>query len=902
MEFAGAQVSAATGAMESVVGKLAALLHDENEDFNGDVESLKAELEAVHALLKNTSEADDLDERARRWMKEVRELSYDVDDGLDDLMLPAGDGSGNNKPDGLAGKIKIWLRETTALRRTGEEIVAGINLSKASVEVEDPRDCYLYREMPELVVGVDGPSAELVKMLGMGGGGEDASVQQQQLKVVSIVGCGGLGKTTLARHVYRTFGGQFSCRAFVSLSRKPEVVAILRNVLSQLGYDQTIPGDVQPLVDCISSFLQDKRYFIIVDDVWDVQTWDIIKCAFPRSSHGSRILTTTRIHEVAKSCCASYRGRVYELSPLSIVDSERLLLKTVFHSDEQCPSHLKRVSGMILQKCGGVPLAILAVSELLAANTHEHQWEQAHNSIRHGLGTNPAVERIMRILLLGYSDLTHCLKSCLLYLSIFPEGYAIKKEHLVLRWIAEGFIREEHGYTLYESGERCFNELINRNLIQPGEINEFGEVETCRVHGIILDFIVSISKEVDFVTLLGIPGINPEPENKVRRLSLQEGSDIPKDLILCNARSLTVVGNRVKMPSLLDLRHLRILDFEGSSELEDHHLADIGNLFHLKYLRLKYSRITKLPEQIADLQYLESLDICGNNTTIEIPSAINQLRRLARLVVSDDTILPDEIGGVKALQVLEGINVNMQSTNFVRQLGQLSNLKKLSISFINYYAGDNWKENQEEMVSAICRLGKANLHILHIKINEGADEIFEESWCPAPHSLRELVIEVGIVSRVPRWIGSLVNLHKLVILMWDVGQEDVLILGGLPVLRHLCLTALTVGSKDERLKIDRIHGFPSLSHFKIGGEECALGLNFEAGSIPKLQKLELEFDAEETLSLTNGNFNFGIEHLSCLTSTSVRCTYDESIPPTLEAAMERAISAHPNHPTLVWIK
>jgi len=231
-------------------------------------------------------------------------------------------------------------------------------------------------------------------------------------------------------------------------------------------------------------------------------------------------------------------------------------------------------------------------------------------------------------------------------------------------------------------------------------------VETCRVHGIVLDFLVSISKKENFVTLLGAPGVNPDPENKVRRLSLQEGSDIPTDLVLRNARSLTVFGHCVKVPSLLDLRHLRILDFEGYRELEDHHLADMGNLFHLKYLRLKYSKITKLPEQIAELQYLESLDICGNNRTNEIPSAINQLRRLVRLVVSEDTVLPDEIGGIKALQVLEGINVNTQSTNFIRQIGQLPNLRKLSISFINYYAGDNWKENQEEMVSAICRLGK----------------------------------------------------------------------------------------------------------------------------------------------------------------------------------------------------
>jgi hypothetical protein len=253
----GAQVSAVTGAIGFVVGKLAALLPDENEDFNADVESFKAELEVLHAFLRSVSEAEDPDEQARRWMKEVREFSYDVDDSLDDFMLSADDRSGK-RPDGLAEKIKIWSREMTAHHRTGQEISASNNISKDSIDAEDPRDCSLYKEMSELV-GIDGPSAELVKMLDMGGK-EHLSVHQQQLKVVSIVGCGGLGKTTLARHVHRTFGELFSCRAFVPFSRKPDVVAILRNILSQLGYDQTLPGDVQPLIDSISSFLEDKRY------------------------------------------------------------------------------------------------------------------------------------------------------------------------------------------------------------------------------------------------------------------------------------------------------------------------------------------------------------------------------------------------------------------------------------------------------------------------------------------------------------------------------------------------------------------------------------------------------------------------------------------------------------------
>ncbi|KAE8802212.1 Disease resistance RPP13-like protein 4 [Hordeum vulgare] len=883
--------------MGSVLGKLGALFADGHEVSNGDVESLKAELQAVHAFLKATSQAEDPGERGRRWMKEARELSYDVEDALDKFMLHSRGGSGaaDNDSDGFSEKMSAWLSEAAARRRTGQEISDAISRA-GGAEAEDPRrDCSLYRETGE-PVGVAGPAAQIIRMVDGGG-------KQLDLEVVSMVGCGGLGKTTLARRVYDTMGQQFECRAFVSVSRRPHVVAILSDIRSQLGYeyDQSLTEDAKSLLDSISNFLQDKRYFIIVDDVWDVQTWDILKGAFPKGNFGSRIITTTRIHEVAKSCCASCGGRVYTVSPLSAIDSERLFFKLVFNSGEQCPSHLKIVSDKILQKCGGLPLAIIAISGLLIANTHEDQWEQVYSSIRHGLGSNPAVERTMRILLLGYFDLTPCLKSCLLYLSVFPEGCAVKKERLVMRWIAEGFIPEEHGHTLYESGQRCFNELIDRNLIQPGEIDKFGEVESCRVHGIIFDFLVSLSNQDNFVTLLGVPGVNPEPGNKVRRLSLQGDSEIPADLILCKARSLSVFGHCVKMPSLLKSRHLRILDLECSGKVEDQHLAEIGGLFHLKYLRLK-SKVGKLPQQIAELQSLESLEICESNATTEIPPAINQLTRLVRLVVHDETILPDEIGGLKALQVLRGINVNTQSTNFVRQLCLLSNLRELSTSFINYYAGDNWKENQEEMVNSICRLGKANLHVLHITINEGADEIFEESWCPAPLSLRELVVEVGVVSSVPRWIGSLVNLQRLAVLMWEVGEEDVVILGSLPDLRHLSLTALAAGSKEGRLRVAQSHGFPSLISFQIGGEECALGLVFEAGSMPKLQNLELEFDAQETSSVTDGEFDFGIKHLPCLTSTSVRSTCDESIRPTLEAAMERCINDHPNHPTLIWTK
>ena len=92
---------------------------------------------------------------------------------------------------------------------------------------------------------------------------ENESTHQQ--KVISIVGYGGLGKTTLARQVYDKIGENFECRAFVSISRTPEMSKILSSVLCQLrnqGY--THGGDVQLIIDQIRDFLKDKRYVSVV--------------------------------------------------------------------------------------------------------------------------------------------------------------------------------------------------------------------------------------------------------------------------------------------------------------------------------------------------------------------------------------------------------------------------------------------------------------------------------------------------------------------------------------------------------------------------------------------------------------------------------------------------------------
>ena len=271
-------VSVLAGVMTSVISKLTALLGEEYAKLKGlhrEVEFMKDELSSMNALLHRLAEVDcDLDVQTKEWSNQVREMSYDIEDCIDDFMKSLD----QTEMAKAAGLVQSVVQQLKALR-VRHQISSQFLGLKARVEdaskrrmrykldertfepsilrAIDARLPSLYAEQDGLI-GIDQPRDELIKCLMEGVG---ASVQQ--LKVISIAGPGGLGKTTLANEVYRKLEGQFQCRAFVSLSQQPDVNKILRNILSQVC-QQELPStdiwDEGKLIDAIRKVLQNKRH------------------------------------------------------------------------------------------------------------------------------------------------------------------------------------------------------------------------------------------------------------------------------------------------------------------------------------------------------------------------------------------------------------------------------------------------------------------------------------------------------------------------------------------------------------------------------------------------------------------------------------------------------------------
>lgn len=623
----------------------------------------------------------------------------------------------------------------------------------------------------------------------------------------------------------------------------------------------------------------------MIDDVWTIRAWEAIQSKLPENNCSSRIIVTTRIESVAKACSSSsVKGHyIHHMNPLKTEDSKKLFVSRAFGSSNATyPVELEDVMDKIVKKCGGLPLAIVSIASVLAGYRSagcKDKWETICKSIGSQMESNPTLEGMRQILTLSYNHLPHELKGCLMYLSIFPEDYAIEKYRLLCRWIAEGLVLEKRGLTLMEISESYLEELVSRNMIELRfGFGYYWQVESCQVHDMLLEVMVSKSLEVNFVSLLGGQYASMSYD-RIRRLSLQgddnkspHSLEKPKEkkagrgiegMDVEHVRSLSMFqhGGQKLLDHLVKFTLLRVLDLEGCEDLTDNHMRYICKLYLLKFLSLKGTNISKVPPQVDKLEHLQTFDLRDTNV-IGLSEAVKRLYKLERIQTTQTWKaefmwrLPRGLRKMKALREV-GFAVLGNDIQVAQEVSELEQIQELSVYVETEYPGSDVVV--EEFAKSLGKLySLRRLIIGAIDMDKEALNFLHQLPTP-PRLLRYLMIAGGMINKgLPTWVGSLTYLVHFN-MSWAYLVRDQLfgVLYELPSLKTIGIQNMCY--IDSELVSRTEHRFPGLTNLRVACSfDTFSAIRFEEGSMPMLETLSFNF--------SNRNRRIeGIEHLTSLT-------------------------------------
>ncbi|XP_030943719.1 disease resistance protein RPM1-like [Quercus lobata] len=399
-------------------------------------------------------------------------------------------------------------------------------------------------------------------------------------------------------------------------------------------------------------------------------------------------------------------------------------------------------------------------------------------------------------------------------------------------WFAEGFIEQVKGSTPEDVAERYLEELVFRNMLQVVRRNEFGRPKAFKMHDVMRDLALLISKSENFGVVHN--GGEEMAECKARRISIHTNKELGSFSGVSKLRSFLVFNKLKTLPS--GIKMLRVLDLAGAEidELPN----KVVNLFNLRYLNLKGTSVKELPKSISRLLNLQSLDI--SDTRIKaLPREIGKLKNLQYLIMHSHNRNSNDFRIVNGVQVpskicrltnLQSVSVIEARDDLIRQIRSMTQLTSLGIS--NVKAAD-------EMDLCDSIQGMTRLRRLLIMVTNEEETLRMDALSSPPRNLLSLVL-VGKLEKVPQWFSSLQNLTFLY-LHWSRLKEDVLPqIAALPNLVRLSINNAYSGKQMvfhtgfPKLTSLTIRNFPELNEIIIRRESV----------MPKVQSLYIAYCME----------------------------------------------------------
>ncbi|XVF47010.1 hypothetical protein PTKIN_Ptkin03bG0074700 [Pterospermum kingtungense] len=586
----------ASSSADLVVGQLISLVQSEASSLSrvpDEVKEMKLLLASMRSFLQDADDrAGPISQSQKDWVKNVRDLAYEAEDIINEFMYherKRQQWRGNHFKRlfqrSLHFPVDLYVRHQVAaklqdINKRMKSITERANqFGVQQLQVRDTTSHYdpnwknrlsessLFFKDEDLV-GIKKAQYQLLGWL---------MDEEPRRTVISVVGMGGSGKTTLVANTFNkpSVNQHFDFCSWITVSQQYEIEELFRSMVKGI-YRQSceeVPTTVDTmtyrvLVETLVQYLQPRRYLIVLDDVWSRQFWQEISIAFPEGMRGSRIMVTARREDVApiQFGLVSY---VHLIQSLREDEAWELFCKKAFPKElGGCPPDLDPLTRKLVEKCQGLPLAIATLGGLMSSKKLMADWKRVHDNLNWELINNPDLELVKTISLLSYHELPFQLKHCFLYCSMFPEDYEIGRKRLIRLWMAEGFLERVNDAPPEAVAESYLMELIARSLLLVTNRNPEGRPKAIKMHDLVREFALSISKGEKLVAVSDVKEGGEESgirrcaiELKDKELKLGSGTAQLRSIIIFVVGEISKSSFN-KLPSGFKL--LRVLDLENA--------------------------------------------------------------------------------------------------------------------------------------------------------------------------------------------------------------------------------------------------------------------------------------------------------------------------------------------------
>lgn len=743
----------------------------------GLLQKLEIALLSVNAVLDDAEEKQVTKPAVKDWLDRLKDAVYDAEDILDVVATEA-----------LQRKLDAECQTTT--RKVRNSIAAFLDPFVKEIEpkVKEVLGRLEYLAKQKDLIGLREamvenspdrlPTTSLVDESEICGRDEDREAiinlllsddaSDNGMDVISLVGMGGIGKTTLAQLVFNDsrVKKHFNLHAWICVSNEFDIFQVTKTILETITSSTCDTEDLNRVQVSLKENLVGKKFLLVLDDVWNKSyaDWEVLSNPLKSTAHGSRILITTRDDNVAS---VMRSNATHCLKGLSEADCWLLFAKHAFHYlNSGAHPQLEILGRKIVEKCRGLPLAVKTTGALLRSKMNVDEWDKI---LKSELWDLPIEEtNILPALRLSYKYLPSYLKRCFVYCSIFPKGYAFGKDQLVLLWMAEGFLQQYDNKTMEEVGDEYFLALASRSLFQ--------QSSGSKSHFVMHDLINDLARFIAGQHILRLEVDRSHGSvKKTRHLSyskttfetfkkfeaLYEAKSLrtflPLELSLeCNY-FLTKKVPRDLLPRLRCLRVLSLCHYKNLTELP----RSIGKSKQLRYLDISFTAIRRLPDSICKLCNLQTLKLAGCEYLTVLPRDMHKLINLRHLDLTRTGIkeIPLQLSKLKCLQSLTKFIIGEHDASCT-ELGKLKNLRgTLCISELQnvvFPMHASLKDNKylEELV--------LEWNVFHTNISESQITVLDSLQ---PHNnLKSLIIDRYSGKSFPDWVGyhsfsNIVSLH-----------------------------------------------------------------------------------------------------------------------------------------------